>query len=117
MLWRSRLAARLKTPLFRNRWQSSFSRGRYDPFNALTVRWDEAQGGEGALSGWSVSIKENIAMKGVPTTCSSKMLESMFEILIQIIDLLLMRLWCARYGAMEHASPRETTAMSLLWEV
>lgn len=54
---------------------STFTRGKYDPFNALTSVFTPKRSGNGALNDWSVSIKENIAMRGAQTTCASKMLE------------------------------------------
>ncbi|CCU99024.1 unnamed protein product [Malassezia sympodialis ATCC 42132] len=75
MLGYARFFVGRKTIPPQSRGLSSFSSGRYDPYNALTARWDDVPGGEGKLGGWSVSVKENIAMEGIPTTCSSKMLE------------------------------------------
>lgn len=78
MLGHARVLIGKKVTLPHSRCLSSFSPGTYDPYNALTATWDVPPGGEGTLGGWSVSIKENIAMEDVHTTCSSKMLESMF---------------------------------------
>lgn len=80
MLSHARLPVGGKVALFPCRRLYSFKSGRFDPYNAMTATFDDAKGGEGSLSGWSVSIKENIAMEGVPTTCCSKMLESTSQI-------------------------------------
>ena len=55
-------------PVFRG------THGRIDPYNALTATFTSDGQDEGALAGWPVSIKENIALAGSPTTCSSRML-------------------------------------------
>lgn len=54
---------------------STFQRGPHDPYNALTRRFEPRAEKKGPLAGWEVSIKENISMKDVATTCSSRMLQ------------------------------------------
>ncbi|WFD40887.1 uncharacterized protein MJAP1_003878 [Malassezia japonica] len=54
---------------------STFQRGPHDPYNALTRRFKPSAEKKGPLAGWEVSIKENISMKDVATTCSSRMLQ------------------------------------------
>lgn len=52
----------------------AFHGGPYDPYNALTNVFPQEAASSGPLDGWSVSIKENISMKGARTTCASRML-------------------------------------------
>lgn len=60
----------------------TFAHGPYDPYNALTNVFEKPasstqaarESESGPLAGWPVSIKENISMKGVRTTCASRML-------------------------------------------
>ena len=51
-----------------------FHSGPHDPYNALTQVFERPPLRAGPLHDWSVSIKENIAMQGVRTTCASRML-------------------------------------------
>lgn len=51
-----------------------FHSGPHDSYNALTQVFERPPLRAGPLHDWSVSIKENIAMKGVRTTCASRIL-------------------------------------------
>ncbi|WFD32503.1 hypothetical protein MSPP1_003551 [Malassezia sp. CBS 17886] len=54
---------------------SSHAHARYDPYNAVTQRVTPGDAHDGPLRGWEVSVKENICMRDVPTTCASRMLK------------------------------------------
>jgi len=46
-----------------------------DPYNAWVTRCDISAGTEGALAGWDVAIKDNVAVGGVEMTCGSQVME------------------------------------------